>query len=346
MSSLSQQLSLAIDEIKSEVKRIIPPLNDENYKGRCGKIAVVGGCMEYTGQPYFCAMAALKTGADLSHVFCTWSAAPIIKGYSPDLLVHPYLKETADFKPGELTPELRACVVRDLAAEVESWFTRLDCLVVGPGLGRDPLMLDVARDVILRARRASLPLVLDGDALLLVAREPLLVQGYSLCLLTPNLNEFRRLSSTMGISQHGSNTDRVNRIIEVVLQLQGPLLVSKGPVDVISDGKSTVVCGASAGNRRCGSQGDILAGVMAVFIAWHRSFLVEVDKSDDVVLPCVKNMVLAAFGACSVTRTACVCAFAAKRRSMLASDILEQLGTALEMLESSTGGGELGLITS
>ena len=77
----------------------------------------------------------------------------------------------------QLTEDLRAAVVLELASEVASWFTRLDCLVVGPGLGRDPLMLDVARAILLQARDASLPLVLDGDALLLVAKEPELVQG-------------------------------------------------------------------------------------------------------------------------------------------------------------------------
>lgn len=65
----------------------------------------------------------------------------------------------------------------DAVAEVESWFTRLDCIVIGPGLGRDPLLLDIARQVLLRARAAKLPLVLDGDGLFLVAREPELVEG-------------------------------------------------------------------------------------------------------------------------------------------------------------------------
>ena len=32
----------------------------EKYKGQAGKIAVVGGCREYTGAPFFAAMAALK----------------------------------------------------------------------------------------------------------------------------------------------------------------------------------------------------------------------------------------------------------------------------------------------
>lgn len=30
-------------------------------------------------------------GADLSHVFCAIEAAPVIKSYSPELIVHPVL---------------------------------------------------------------------------------------------------------------------------------------------------------------------------------------------------------------------------------------------------------------
>lgn len=33
-------------------------------------------------------------GADLSHVFCTKDASPVIKSYSPELIVHPVLEES------------------------------------------------------------------------------------------------------------------------------------------------------------------------------------------------------------------------------------------------------------
>lgn len=36
----------------------------------------------------------IPQGADLSHVFCTKDAAPVIKGYSPELIVHPVLEES------------------------------------------------------------------------------------------------------------------------------------------------------------------------------------------------------------------------------------------------------------
>jgi hypothetical protein len=46
-----------------------------------------------------------QVGADLSHVFCPQGAATVIKGYSPELIVHPYLVETSDF-PGDVSPPL------------------------------------------------------------------------------------------------------------------------------------------------------------------------------------------------------------------------------------------------
>ena len=41
----------------------------------------------------------LQVGADLSYVFCTESAAPIVKGYSPELIVLPMLPEMASMTP-------------------------------------------------------------------------------------------------------------------------------------------------------------------------------------------------------------------------------------------------------
>jgi Carbohydrate kinase len=37
---------------------------------------------------------ALQVGGDLSHVFCTEGAATVIKSYSPELIVHPYLPDS------------------------------------------------------------------------------------------------------------------------------------------------------------------------------------------------------------------------------------------------------------
>ena len=74
-----------------KVKSIVPRLTNSMHKGECGRVAVFGGCVLYTGAPYFAAISALKTGADLVHVFCEKAAGGVIKGYSPELIVHPVL---------------------------------------------------------------------------------------------------------------------------------------------------------------------------------------------------------------------------------------------------------------
>ncbi|ONK55592.1 uncharacterized protein A4U43_UnF1260 [Asparagus officinalis] len=74
-------------------------------------------------------------GADLSHVFCTKDASPVVKGYSPELIVHPVLEESYSVRDDE-----KASVAKRVLAEVSKWMERFDCFVVGPGLGRDPFL--------------------------------------------------------------------------------------------------------------------------------------------------------------------------------------------------------------
>jgi ATP-dependent NAD(P)H-hydrate dehydratase len=40
---------------------LIPPLSWGYHKGQHGCIAVIGGCLEYCGAPYYAAISALKT---------------------------------------------------------------------------------------------------------------------------------------------------------------------------------------------------------------------------------------------------------------------------------------------
>lgn len=67
---------------------MLPKFDATHYKGQCGKVAVIGGQKDYTGAPFYVAISALRSGAELSHVFCTNEASIPIKCYSPDLIVH------------------------------------------------------------------------------------------------------------------------------------------------------------------------------------------------------------------------------------------------------------------
>ena len=78
--------------------------------------------------------------------------------------------------------------------------------MIGPGLGRDPAILESVKSLIAEARREEKVMVIDADGLFLVTSEPNTVEGYSGVILTPNEAEFGRLyhkvvsnSNTSGI---------------------------------------------------------------------------------------------------------------------------------------------------
>jgi hypothetical protein len=63
-----------------------------------GRIGVIGGSIDYSGAPYYAAIAALKMGADLSWVYCSQAAAVPIKSYSPELIVVPFYEDNVVFE--------------------------------------------------------------------------------------------------------------------------------------------------------------------------------------------------------------------------------------------------------
>ena len=89
-----------------------------HHKGQGGRVGIIGGSFEYTGAPYYAAISALYAGAELSHIFCFPQAAIPIKSYSTENIVHPTLGTGSN--------------------STTKWLPSIDCLVVGPGLGRTP----------------------------------------------------------------------------------------------------------------------------------------------------------------------------------------------------------------
>jgi ATP-dependent NAD(P)H-hydrate dehydratase len=131
----------------------------------------------------------LKTGSDLAHIFCAKDAATPIKAYSPEIIVHPIFELMSSLSESDDKDVL----ISEIVASVGEWLPRIHSLVIGPGLGRDRLMLESVSLIILAAREQKIPLIIDGDALFLVSQRPDLIRGYSNAILTPNGGEFIRL---------------------------------------------------------------------------------------------------------------------------------------------------------
>ncbi|KAL8515312.1 hypothetical protein ACS0TY_014144 [Phlomoides rotata] len=304
--------SLEVDAV-TILKSITPSLDPSKHKGQAGKIAVVGGCREYTGAPYFSAISALKIGADLSHVFCTKDAAPVIKSYSPELIVHPILEESYSVRD----EDMQSISVK-IIEEVDKWMERFDCLVIGPGLGRDPFLLYCVSIIMKHARKSNVPMVIDGDGLFLVTNSLDLITGYPLAVLTPNVNEYKRLVEK--VLQSGVNDqDGTKQLLSLAKGMGGVTILRKGGSDYISNGETVSAVSSFGSLRRCGGQGDILSGSVAVFISWARQRVGKDEASTSpTVMGCIAGSVL--------LRKAALLAFESCKRSTLTTDIIQHLG--------------------
>ncbi|KAK6644042.1 hypothetical protein RUM43_000307 [Polyplax serrata] len=324
--STMSQLSLS-DQYVTDIKKFIPKLTSDLRKGQCGRIGVIGGSAEYTGAPYFSAISALKLGADLVYVFCCKAAAPVIKSYSPELIVLPILDD------------------KDVVQKIESWLPRLHALVIGPGLGRDPDILQNVTAIINYCSekvKPLLPLVIDADGLYVVQNNISLIQKYTgPVILTPNGIEYCRLSSSLSLSDPLQIATSLNSVV-----------LHKGSSDVIVNGISNmklnltlqnvlIKCDVTGSVRRCGGQGDILSGCIATFVAWyelHRRNNQSLegnskDCNQDNLNYFKTNLLgysLSCYAGCVLTRTCSRLAFKEFGRSMTASDMIPFINKAFE----------------
>jgi len=386
--SSGEELSKSPDYEK--LRLLVPDLDSSKFhKGQAGKIGVVGGCEEYTGAPYFAAMSALRMGADLAHVFCAEGAGNVIKSYSPELIVHPYMREGGGSN-GDTHTAYDAELVTEAMEKIEPWLDRMSALVVGPGLGRDPTMCETAKRIIAAACEKDIPLVIDADGIRLVMEDEdvSLVGNNGRVVLTPNKAELDRFRGCGWGGECGTSTILASDVAHI---LNGPVVVAKGEADVVVthtigevedmpenahlEGyeneiaklrkySTLYVCDELGSPRRCGGQGDVLAGTIATFLAWStRSKAAECaivsaamhsedDPDTEAALLKAQNFgrllmaqnyrlnnvfassasALAAYAGCLVTRVAARAAFDKKRRSMLASDVIDELGDTMQRL--------------
>jgi len=296
--------------IQQKVRSIVPKLTNDMHKGQCGRICIFGGCIMYTGAPYFAAFSALKVGADLVHVFCEREAGQVIKSYSPELIVHPVLD------------------TEYVMEEIDQWLPRFHCVVIGPGLGRNQSMLGRISIVIDKCKARSIPIVIDADGLWHLTNNPNVIKGYKKAVLTPNAMEFSRLIHS--VLKRGDVPPQVHpdpeAVAEVCNALGGVTIVHKGSVDVISNGTSTEMCTDDGCPRRCGGQGDLLSGSLAVFLYWAA-------KNPDCPEP--GPGVIAGWAAARLARACSAQAFSQHGRATTTTDLINELESAFSRLYES-----------
>lgn len=207
----------------------------DSHKGRFGRVGIIGGAAGMQGAALLAGGAALRLGAGR-----VWlgglSALPL------DLQHLQLMQQPAD----------TLCT------------HALEALVVGPGMGLEQAALSVLR----AALHNPAPLLLDADALTLLAADPTLQtavkQREMPTLLTPHpLEAARLLDCTVADIQ----ADRVQRALQLATQFHA-WVVLKGAGSIVAnpDGHWWVNGSGNPGLAVAG-MGDVLAGMVAALLA-------------------------------------------------------------------------------
>ncbi len=212
------------------------PLNF--HKGNAGSVAVLGGAHGMVGAALLAGRAALKLGAGKVFLGLLADQAPSIDYLQPELMLR---------APREL---LEAGLIAAFAA--------------GPGMGTGKSAEQLLREVL----DAEVPLVLDADALNLVASsktlQARLPRRSAASVLTPHPAEAARL---LGCATQAVQADRVKAAVALAERYQA-IVVLKGNGSIIAgqDGSWLINSTGNPGMASAG-MGDVLTGMIAALLA-------------------------------------------------------------------------------
>ena len=224
----------------------IPTRPADSHKGTFGRVLVIGGSPCMSGAAYFSAKAAYRTGAGLVHILTHEDNRVILQTGLPEAILSTY---------GEYANE------SVLSAALE----KADVIVIGVGLGQSPAAKELVRQTL---ARADVPLILDADAINIIAKYPTLLDLASAPLIiTPHAAEMARLcESTVAEVE----ADRPRLVTEIAKQ-NALICVLKGHETLVADGSTdedTIYVNKSGNSGMAtGGSGDVLTGIIAALIA-------------------------------------------------------------------------------
>jgi NAD(P)H-hydrate epimerase len=211
-----------------------PRLRDSN-KGDHGHVLIVGGDSGMSGAVRMAGEAAARCGAGLVSLATREMHAAAISAVRPELMCH------GVERPEQLNPLLE----------------KATAVAIGPGLGQS----EWGRVMLGRILESQLPLVLDADALNLLASDPM---RHDKWVLTPHPGEAARM---LGCSPAEIQQDRFSAIASLEASYGG-IVVLKGCGSLVLGGDGEIaLCNAGNPGMACGGMGDVLTGVIVSLLA-------------------------------------------------------------------------------
>lgn len=215
---------------EADVIAALPRRRRAAHKGDHGHVLVIGGGPGMPGAARLAGESALRAGAGLV-----------------TLAVHP---DNVGVVAGR--PELM-CVATRSATDLAGAFARATVVAVGPGLGQT----DWARELFGAALASGKRLVVDADALNLLAEAPRRSEGW---VLTPHPGEAARL---LGTTTAGIQADRLGAARGLQARYGG-VIVLKGAGSIVCPVQGLPgICDRGNPGMAAAGMGDVLTGVIA-----------------------------------------------------------------------------------
>lgn len=219
---------------------LLKPRAADAHKGDFGHVMVIGGDTGFGGAALMAAEAAARTGAGLVSIATRPEHIPAILARRPEIMAIGVVS----------------------GQELEPLLARPSVLVVGPGLGRSPW----SEQMLQQAVKSGLPLVLDADALNILAEGRVVPKpnGHGRWLLTPHPAEAARL---LGITTADVQVDRFAAAIKLQEKYQASIILKgAGSLVAAAENRIGVVTDGNPG-MASGGMGDVLSGILGGLLA-------------------------------------------------------------------------------
>ncbi len=225
---------------------LLPKRSERTHKGIFGKLLLIAGSFDMAGCVVLAGKSALRAGVGILKIASTIENREIIQSALPEAILHSVDKNKIDI---------------ELLKEDLEW---ADAVAIGPGMGTNEKAKELLVAIL---ENASCPVVLDADALSIVASLNLDLKNYSEnkdIIITPHAGEFSRLTGLYS-----------SEVMDRVLENATDYALKHKVYTVLKDAHAVIACpngtryinlSGNAGMATAGS-GDVLTGIIGAFLA-------------------------------------------------------------------------------
>lgn len=232
----------------ADVRPLLPRLAMDTHKTRRGRLLVIGGSAHYLGAPHLTARAALRGGAGLVTLVLPQSAG--VLPHQAAIVVH------------RLPDDGHGNFSKESVAPLEEMMAEADAMVVGPGLGSAPSVLELLLTIL----GHEVPLVLDADALNHLAGRVELAERPWPTVLTPHPGEMMRLLSGFSLDPL-KKADRLTQARGLVAHLTATVVLKGHRTIVAAPDQPARINTSGCPALATAGSGDVLAGFLGAFLA-------------------------------------------------------------------------------